>query len=226
MAVITPKEVAQAAEAINRVPGLSPLARRVGLELINRADRNTGRCRPSEGRLAISLGCDERSVRRAKVELQKAGFLCWITPGHHKRSIYQIMWSKLCDMAMRLKRKIRQAAVPAIAKARHQRLVKLRRYLDRVRSPISDRTKMSCNPTTHINHSLEAWEKNKPDPLRIKAEQRFWADIHNLPTALSAQITAFLTEDILEKALEVERRLWGDGIRFVGQQMSGDEVAA
>lgn len=236
MAAITSKEVALAAEALNRFPGLSPIARRVGIELINRADRKTGQCRPSEGRLALSLGCDDRSVRRAKVELQAAGFLCWHTPGHHKRSIYQIMWSRLCDAALRLKRKIRQAADPAIAKARHDKAVKWRRYLNqeplrRMRqymghAPVakSDRTKMSGNPTTHINQFIKALETGKVDPLREASERRFWADISKLPDALSAQITAFLEEDTLERALEAERRLWGDGIQYVIHQMRGNAM--
>jgi len=236
MAAITSKEVALAAEALNRFPGLSPIARRVGIELVNRADRKTGRCRPSEARLALSLGCDERSIRRGKVELQAAGFLVWHTPGHHKRSIYQIMWSKLCEAALRLKRKIRQAADLAIAKARHNQAVKWRRYLNQAtlqkrrqymghaQPAKSDRTNVPCNPTTHINQSLRALETSKVDPLRETAERRFWADIQKLPDALSAQITTFLEEDTLERALEAERRLWGDGIQYVIHQMRGNAM--
>lgn len=229
MAAITSKQVALAAEALNRFPGLSPVARRVGLELINRADRKTGRCRPSQARLALSLGCDDRSVRRGMVELRAAGFLCWSTPGHHKRSIFQIMWSRLCDAALRLKRKIRQAADPAIAKARHEAAVKIRRYLQFMRQATaakSDRTKMSGNLTTHINQSFKAMETGKADSLRKNAERRFWADISKLPTALSADITAFLAEDTLEKALEAERRLWGDGVQYVIHQMRGNAMEA
>lgn len=215
----TPREIARAAETLNRYPGLSPMARRLGFELINRTDRNTGRCRPSEGRLAISLGCDERSIRRAKVELQKLGFLAWRNPGHHKRSIYQIMWTKLGEVAQRLKAKIREAATPAMAKARTQRAIKMRRYFMAVATgktgKKSDRTKMSGNPTTHIIQSI-AKQHSEPDKrqkaLRVEAEQRFWDSLGRLPTALSQRITTALSEAIFERALEAETRLWGSGV--------------
>lgn len=233
---ISPQEKALACEAINRVPGLSPLARRVGLELINRADRNTGRCKPSERRLAISLGCDERSVRRAKVELQRAGFLVWLNPGHHKRCWYQVRWSRLVEAAQTLKRKIRQAATSAIAVARNRRSVQLRRFLKRLEKatlPVkSDRTKMSGNLTTQINQSFGSVVKPVQSPQKLgailqeKAERRFWHDVMALPAALAEQVTGNLCEAVLEKALEAEIHVNGLGIKTAIELVRSREYAA
>ena len=212
---ISAKQVALASEAINRIPGLSPLARRVCVELIHRTDRNNGLCSPSEARLAISLGCDERSITRAKAELKTAGLLSWLNRGHHKRVQYRVMFSRLCEIATKLKKKIQQQANPAMAKALAMRAVKWRRWLTSTRIDRNYKksapTKMSDSPIIDIQHVLNP----APDKgLEAKAAQRFWTDIGNLPNALSEKISNALTETILDAALQAEQRRWGDGIRY------------
>ena len=270
---ITPTEVALAAEAINRVPGLSPLARRVGLELINRTDRQSGMCYPSESRLAVSLGCDARSVRRAKQELRAASFLDWQNPGHHKRSRYRVMFDTLVDLAKRMKRKITRDSTRALLgdaarkaqefvswqqaqgrlinsrKAAHAASIRFRRFITGTNldgrilrlalsepawfqrywartsgARTSDRTKMSYNPTTHINQSLNNTE-NKPKPQPQKdcpiASRAFWGDVAGLSTILAEQINNALTEPILSRALEMEANSKGGGIRYAFEAIKG-----
>lgn len=214
------KDIALAAEALNRVPGLSPLARRLGIEVLNRMDRQTGRCKPSEARLALSLGCDERSIRRAKVELQDAGFLCWISPGRYCRSIYQLMVSKLAKVALELKAAIRKAVTPQVLKIVNQQRIRARKAQETLKAAVNaDRTKMSGNLTTLSNtkyirpgkgsESSQGWAKN--------AEQRFWADI-----AQSKEATLLvdrLTESLLERVIEAEGRAKGAGIALFGVEV-------
>lgn len=71
------REIALAAKAINWLPNLSPAARRVGLELLQRVDRHTGLTWPSQARLAAVLGLSTRTISSAIAQLQRAGFLTW-----------------------------------------------------------------------------------------------------------------------------------------------------
>jgi len=109
---ISPADKAIAAEALNRLPNLSPLARRLGIELLNRVDRRTGLAWPSEARLALALDCDERSIRRAKDQLRAAGLLTWQCRGHHKTPVYMLAWEVLKAIAGTIKAKIKAAFTP------------------------------------------------------------------------------------------------------------------
>jgi hypothetical protein len=104
---------AKAAEALIRHPELSPSARRLGLELLNLADKRTGTCWPSEARLALALDCDPRSIRRAKAELKAAGLLSWVCRGQHKTPVYRLAWDVLKALAATIKAKVRAAFTPA-----------------------------------------------------------------------------------------------------------------
>jgi len=215
-----PKEIALAAEALNRFPGLSPLARRLGIELLNRMDRQTGRCKPSETRLALSLACDERSIRRAKVELQGAGFLCWISPGRYCRSVYQLMIKKLANVALELKAAIRKAVTPQVLKIIHQSRVRARKAQESLRAAInSEGTKMSPNLTTLLNNQYSIGKKTSKstDVWKAKAEQRFWADIGKSQAALS--LVERLTESSLERIIEAEERHKGGGMALFGLEV-------
>lgn len=72
---------ARAAKAFIYVPNLSPAARRVGLALLDHLNNESGRCDPSESRLAFMLGISARQVRNAKAELASRGFLSWNSHG-------------------------------------------------------------------------------------------------------------------------------------------------
>ena len=103
---ITSKDIAQAAEALNRFPGLSPLARRLGIELINHTCRNPrheqhGKAWPSEARLAEALSVTTRAIRKAKAQLKAHGFLAWEQRGRHpqRTPLYELAWERLRAVA-------------------------------------------------------------------------------------------------------------------------------
>lgn len=218
MAAITPQQIALAAEAFNRAPGLSPLARRLGLELVNRADRSDGRCKPSEARLALSLGCCDRSINRAKAELKAAGFLVWANPGRYRRSWYQIAWSRLVELAQAIKRQIREATIPARVAA-HRLSVKARRQaVPRPRDPYeTGRTKMSGNPTPHFQ-TISSKAEQRENALKAKASERLWRDV--FADASLFQAIDRISEVTLEAAIEAEHRLFGSGIVLVRRHLA------
>jgi hypothetical protein len=113
---ITARQKAQAAEALIRLPDLTPAARRVGLELLNHADRRTGVSWPSEARMAEALGVDPRTIRRGKADLRAAGLLTWEQRGHHRTPIYRLLWDRLVQLAAAIKQRV-QAACSAARKA-------------------------------------------------------------------------------------------------------------
>lgn len=213
MSAITSKNIALAAEALNRAPGLSPLARRLGIELLGRMDRKTGRCKPSETRLALSLGCDERSIRRAKVELKAAGFLSWVTPGRYSRPVYQLMISRLADLALQLKDAIRKAVTPQVLKVVHQQRVKARKAQEALQNAVrAGRTKMSGSLTPLVNHSFKAKETDRDAHRRwrAKAESTFWQDVREVPNGM--ELAGRLTEKAFERIIAAEMASPGSGI--------------
>ena len=113
---LTARQKAQAAEALIRHPDLSPAGRRVGLELLNAADRRTGISWPSESRMAEALGVDERTIRRGKADLRAAGLLTWEQRGHHRTPIYRLLWDRLVQLAASIKARV-TAACQAARKA-------------------------------------------------------------------------------------------------------------
>jgi hypothetical protein len=113
---ITPQQIAIAAEALNRHPDLSATARRVGIELLNHADRTTGTAWPSEARMAEALGLTDRSIRRAKAELAALGLLTWQRRGTSKAgrtNLYTLAWDALLSLAARIKAQLKAAASAA-----------------------------------------------------------------------------------------------------------------
>jgi len=113
---ITARQKAQAAEALIRLPDLTPAARRVGLELLNHANRATGISWPSEARMAEALGVDPRTVRRGKADLRAAGLLTWEQRGYHRTPVYRLLWDRLVQLAAAIKQRV-QAACSAARKA-------------------------------------------------------------------------------------------------------------
>lgn len=106
---LTARQKAQAAEALIRHPDLTPAARRVGLELLNHADRRTGVSWPSEARMAEALGVDPRTIRRGKADLRAAGLLTWEQRGYHRTPIYRLLWDRLVQLAASIKARVTAA---------------------------------------------------------------------------------------------------------------------
>lgn len=113
--MLTARHKALAAEALIRHPDLTPAARRVGLELLNHADRRTGTSWPSEARMAEALGVDPRTIRRGKIGLKAAGLLVWDQRGHHRTPVYRLLWDKLVQLAGKIKTRLQTACKAARA---------------------------------------------------------------------------------------------------------------
>lgn len=222
---ISPQDIALAIEGINRIPDLSPLARRLCHELIGRTDRKSRMCFPSEARLALSLDCDERSIRRAKAELRERGFLTWRNRGRHKTPLYLVMFTVIVELARDIKRRIRQACEPlAKAEAAKQEAKKQPQPSPAPRSPAPDnsgRTVSSAFPSQGLNIN-RALEKGRSGGFRtpsgltehqkaINANTRLWKDIWSLPGYISEMVAERLSPEQMENALQAEQRRFGSG---------------
>jgi hypothetical protein len=135
----------KAIKAFVRYPDLSPAARRVGLELLNYADRRTGVSWPSEARMAEALGVDARTIRRGKAELKASGLLEWRQRGYHRAPIYRLLWDKLLQFALQ-ERKLQ----PIISESRRER-ARTPRWADR--RAIS-RFKLDTPAGHHLDHII------------------------------------------------------------------------
>ncbi len=100
----SPKEIAtmrwQAIEGFNSAPGLSPMARRLGIALICAMDAKTRNCFPGEVRLATELGVHLSAIKKAKAELRDAKLITWFNPGGPRHlSRYIFGWAALLRLA-------------------------------------------------------------------------------------------------------------------------------
>lgn len=238
---ISAQDIAVAVEGINRIPGLSPLARRLCLELISRTDRKRGVCFPSESRLALSLGCDERSIRRAKVELRERGLLTWENRGQHITQLYRVAWMAIKALAQTIKRRIRQVSEPLVAAAAEAKAQVRERAQAVIRTSApshganSGRTFSSDYPSQFkIIEKSFGRERGggilkpsqiAPEQAHKNAEKRFWADLGKLPQATFIALTAALSPEQQEQAVEAEKHKFGSGVPFVLSALRVREVA-
>lgn len=112
----------RAVEAANCAPNLSPLARRVLIELICRMDNKTRACFPSELRIAETMGVHLMSVKKAKAELRhKHGLIYWTNPGGPRhQSHYIFNWQRLVRFSEEAKERGEVAVTSRKSKARPQ----------------------------------------------------------------------------------------------------------
>lgn len=213
---LTARAKAQAAEALIRYPNLTPAARRVGLELLNYADRKSGVSWPSEARLAEALGVDPRTVRRGKADLRAAGLLVWEQRGHHKTPIYRLLWDRLVQLAASIKARVTaacNAARRAKATTPPPSPPRLNKRPENGPALSSGRTFSSTYPT-HQDLKKGAWEGKQAAPrqfltdaqLVAQASGRFWKALQALGPNLMAQFIAHPDADHLQQqAIHAER---------------------
>lgn len=214
---LTARQKAQAAEALIRHPDLTPAARRVGLELLNHADRKSGVSWPSEARMAEALQVDARTVRRGKADLRAAGLLTWQQRGRHKTPIYKLAWDRLVELAATIKAKVQTACKAArkaitTARASTQPLSPPPAQEDRENGPVRrlGRTFLPAYPT-HQDFKMAGEGKGAAPtaPLRTqvtdaelnaRASARFWKALQALGPAMMAQFIAHPRADELQTA--------------------------
>mgnify|MGYP003378805250 CR=1 FL=1 len=213
---ITAREKAQAAEALNRHPDLSPAARRLGIELLNRIDRRTGVTWPSEARLAVALGCCERTIRRAKVELRAAGLLSWTCRGQHKTPVYSLLWEALKMIGAAIKAKVKAAfssvSIPQSTTAERgperpsgrtfsssylTQFKNLKGALEGIGRPLAAKTHQQVLTDQQLN---------------AKAHSRLWAALQSLSPSYLSQLIDRITEEVEAEAVKAERYSPGRGL--------------
>jgi len=205
---LTARQKAQAAEALIRHPDLTPAARRVGLELLNHADRRTGISWPSEARMAEALGVDARTIRRGKAALRAAGLLTWEQRGHHRTPIYRLLWDRLVQLAASIKARVTaacQAARKATSTAKPSTPAPSPALLNkRPENGPARSTGRTFSPAypTHQGYKKGAWEGKGSAPaaplrttiteaeLDARASARFWKALQALGPAIMAQFIA------------------------------------
>lgn len=207
---ISSRDIARACEALNRHEGLTPSARRVGVEIINHTDKRTGRAWPSEARLAEALGYTTRTIRRAKTELARLGFLAWRRRGPYRTPIYTIAWSVLSRIAGTLKERLK------VATAKYRTAPRPAKSPLLVEKQHHDRTLESSYRSQGV--SLGTWGRKTTQvltdtQLNSRAHSRLWTTIRGLETSLVAQIIARMTESIEVEAVRAERFKPGSGLQ-------------
>jgi hypothetical protein len=58
-------------------PWLTPIDFEVAFAIAQHENQSTGQCNPSDARIAAEIGCDPRTVRRARHRLRETGWLDW-----------------------------------------------------------------------------------------------------------------------------------------------------
>jgi hypothetical protein len=216
---LTARTKAQAAEALIRHPDLSPAARRVGLELLNHADRRTGISWPSEARMAEALGVDARTIRRGKAELRAAGLLTWQQRGYHRTPIYRLLWDKLVQLAASIKARIQTAcktARKAVADAKPSAPLPTEKPTEDSLVQSTGRTDQSEYPTQEgFKGAFEGRRLVQAAPLRTqiteqeldtRASARFWKALQALGPQMIAQFIAHpRAEELQAQAIRAER---------------------
>lgn len=208
---VTARDIARANEALNRHEGLTPAARRVGAEIINHIDRRTGKAWPSEVRLAEALGYTTRTIRRAKAELARLGFLAWRRRGPHRTPVYTIAWATLAGIARTLKERLRAATAKFRRKpvtAAGSSVPVEKRHHDRTFAPAYLAQSFSSGggvrkTATVLPESL----------LNSRAHSRLWMAINGLEAALRGQLVDRMTETIEAEAVKAERYRPGSGLQ-------------
>lgn len=239
---ITPSQIAIAAEALNRHPDLSATARRVALELLGYADRETGLAWPSEARMATALGLTDRSVRRAKVELHALGLLTWVRRGTSRKGrtpLYRLAWDRLLSLAATIKAKVKAAASAARNRLRTPSAAPpppIPKPSNGAARTFVDRTKLSAYLSQGFKISTgKGFWKAPGTPqgqhltdqqLDAKAQARVYDALRQLGQTVLTQFIARPDAAQLEAAaIKAERYSQGSALAFLAAQLRHEVTA-
>lgn len=112
---VSPREMGRirwiAVEVFNGAPGLTDTARRLGINLVTTMDAKTRACFPSQERMADVLGKSLASIKRAKVELRRAGYITWSYRGSPRGVCsYNLNWRNIYAAHLALRDRIERNA--------------------------------------------------------------------------------------------------------------------
>lgn len=201
--MIQPKDIALAAQALNRIPNLSPAARRVGVELLQRMDRNTGLTWPSQERLGEALGLSVRSISSAIAQLRAMGFLTW-KASRRATHVYHVAVKALVDAAERVKAALRskpqEARRTAVAGAR---------------------AKPSAAAPLKTGSKLQPIYSVVSSSKETKQSALLWQRLSRLSPAVFTAIISTASEDEINSAAHLEGLKEGSGIKRLLNQLQG-----
>lgn len=201
--MLQPKDIALAAQALNRLDGLSPAARRVGHELLQRVDRNTGLCWPSQERIAAALGLSDRSVRTAIAQLKALGFLTW-KASRRATNVYCLAVKALAAAAERLKASLR-------SQPRQDTQAEARAWA----KPSAEEAQIKPG---------KILPPIQPYHLPLKAKQHsatLWQRLQNLEPSILTAIVGTASEDDINTAAHFEALKGGSGIKHLLMKIQG-----
>ena len=215
---ITPRQIAIAAQALNRHTTISDTARRVAQELLSATNRDTGTAWPSEEGMAKALGISDRSIRRAKAELRAHGLLTWQRRGTNRRgrtNVYMLAWDFLLNLGARIKATLEAARAAATRRMRRP-VMSFSKPRENAPRPAVDRTSgvLQSSPDDYSNHRMgERKVATKPQgqvltdqQLDNRAYTRISEALRHLGQSVIAQFYAHPdAEQLQADAIKAER---------------------
>jgi len=235
-ASITPSTIGQAAEALNRMPGLSPAARRVGSELLSHTNKGLGTAWPGERRMSEALGLCRRTIGRAKKELAEAGVLRWERRGR-KTALYRLALDTLVGIARRIAKRVTEVTSRRLAgrgnvrdhrdDSRQRPPQPLQRRSFQLLNGTFSRANVPSQGLVRIGGEVgaprPASQSIIPDEiLNRKAHTRLWESIRGFGGEF---ITAVMSHehagDIENEAVRAERYRPGSGLQVLVELLQG-----
>lgn len=106
---VRPLDTLLAIKVINLMPGLRPSDRRVGAALVEHFNRKTGRCDPSQERMARLLGYCVRTIIRSTQKLERVGLFEKIRHGaYSNRNAYKPNWQRFAALQVEWNKKLHE----------------------------------------------------------------------------------------------------------------------
>jgi DNA-binding transcriptional ArsR family regulator len=224
MAAVTSKDIAIAAEAINRHRGLTPSARRVGLEILQGMDKRTATTWRSVRGIATRLDLAQSTIGYALRLLRDLGLIDTRAKGS-KGLLFRISWSSLKRTAAMIKRSVAQKMGRHLKK---QALVE-----PQERQP-SRQSRGEALPPVKIYRGVGGGGAHRPPSqsrvpdqvLDQKAHGRLWQAIRGFGVEL---VTAVMMRDdaaeLEAQAVRAERYRPGSGLGVVVERLRGNSVS-
>ena len=223
MASVTSKDIAVAAEAINRHRGLTPSARQVAIEILqgmNKASATTWR---SVNGLAVRLALSPRTIGNALRLLRDLG-LIQTRPRGGKGLLFRLTWSALRRIGAAIKREVgKRLGTRAKAQA-----------IDLPPERQRDRQPASPVPTQVKIYRGSGWAGTPHPPsksvvpdevLNRKAHTRLWASIRGFGVELVGAVLSHEHADTIEaEAVKAERYCPGSGLGVLVERLRSNTL--
>ena len=220
MAAVTSKDIAIAAEAINRHRGLTPSARQVAIEILQGMNKAIATTWRSVNGLAVRLALSPRTIGNALRLLRDLG-LIQTRPRGGKGLLFRITWSALRRIGAAIKREVGKR-LGTRAKAQAIDLPPERQRDRQPASPVPTQVKI-YRGGVGAGAPRQPSQSIVPDEiLNRKAHQRLWQAIRGFGVEL---VTAVMVHDnaaeLEAEAVRAERYRPGSGLAVLVERLRG-----